>query len=224
MPARPARFDPLMPKIVDHDERRREVAEVVLRLVARKGVAGVTLNDVATESAWSRGVLTHYFGNKDALLEAALRQGMRDTAGRLQRASTEPDTRLALRTVLEEVLPLDARRLAFARVYGSFMAEAMVMRHLQPYFTYNHQAWRTLIATLIVRGREAAEIDAGVDPTAAADMLGALTEGLRMRALFDSSLTPADQRRYLAEWIEQFLPAPMAPSAHLDGISPAGLN
>jgi AcrR family transcriptional regulator len=160
-----------MPKIVDHEQRRHEVAEVVLQLVARKGVAGVTLNDVAAASAWSRGVLTHYFGSKDAMLETALRQGMRDISANLQKAATEPDTRQALRLVLEEVMPLDTRRLAFARVHGSFMAEAMVTEHLRPYFSYNHQAWRTLIATLIEQGCARNEIDPGVDAGWAADML-----------------------------------------------------
>jgi AcrR family transcriptional regulator len=197
-----------MPKVVDHDQRRREVAEVVLQLVAAKGVAAVTLNDVAEASHWSRGVLTHYFGSKGALLEAALRQGIRDMASNLQKAATEPDTRKALRLVLEEVLPLDERRLAFARVHGSFLAEAMVTEHLRPYFAFHHQAWRDLIATLIDQGRAEGEIDPAVDPATAADVLAALTEATRMRILFEDDLTATAQRNKVARWVDDVLPPP----------------
>jgi hypothetical protein len=141
-------------------------------------------------------------------LEAALRQGMRDISANLQKAATEPDTRRALRLVLEEVMPLDERRLAFARVHGSFMAEAMVTEHLRPYFSYNYQAWRSLITKLIEQGCARGEIHPAVDADWAADMLAALIEALRMRVLFEASWSPAEQRRWVARWIDHFLPAP----------------
>ena len=197
-----------MPKIVDHEQRRGEVAEAVLRLVARKGVGAVTLNDVAAESGWSRGVLTHYFDNTGALLEASLRHGMRTIAANLAAAAGAADVRRALARVLEEVLPLDERRLAFSRVYVGFMAEAIVSEHLQGYFTFNHAAWRDTIATLVQRGVRHGDFAADVSPPAAADALAALTEGLRMRALFDPTLTATRQRATLNGWLSAQLPPP----------------
>lgn len=193
-----------MPKIVDHDERRREVAQAVLRVVARNGVAGVTLNEVAEESGWSRGVLTHYFGAKDALLEAALRLGMREISENLADAAADPDPWRALQRVLEEIVPLDERRLAFSRVYTSFMAEAMVAEHLQGYFSYNHEAWRKLITDLLFRAESEGAVVA--DHASAASALAALAEGLRARALFDVDLTPDDQRRQLCSWVAYLVP------------------
>jgi AcrR family transcriptional regulator len=197
-----------MPKIVDHEQRRREVAQAVLRVVARQGVVGVTLNAIAAESGWSRGVLTHYFDNKSSLLEAALRQGMREISANLRAAAGQAEARRALRLVLEAALPLDERRLAFSRVYVSFMAEAMVSEHLQAYFTYNHGAWRDLIAAIVERGCDQGEIGGKVDAHWVADALGAMAEGLRMRALFDSRLSADRQRAQLAGWIDTFLPVP----------------
>ncbi len=197
-----------MPKIVDHEERRREVADAVLRLVARQGVTGVTLNDVAAESGWSRGVLTHYFGSKGELLEAALRHGMRTIAANLQAAAAQPQVRRAIGGALEEILPLDERRLAFSRVYLSFMAEAIVAEHLRGYFTFNHDAWRTAVSAMIERGIHEGCIAPSVRPVTAAETLAALTEGLRMRALFDERLSPRRQRAHLAGWIDAVLPRP----------------
>jgi AcrR family transcriptional regulator len=157
-------------------------------------------------------VLTHYFDNKDALLEAALRQGMREISANLQTAAAEPDTRRALRLVLEEILPLDERRLAFSRVYVSFMAEAIVAEHLRSYFAYNHGAWRDLITSLVERGQAGGEIDPGVQARATAEALGALAEGLRMRALFDPTSSAGRQRADLAAWLDTLLPG-----AEVDG-------
>ncbi len=194
-----------MPKIVDHDERRREIAEVVLAIIARHGVAGVTLNNVAEESGWSRGVLSHYFTNKDHLLEAGLRQGMRTISTNIDEAATDPDARNALRRVLEEVLPLDERRLAFARVYVAFLAEAIVTEHLRHYFTYNHEAWRTVLETLLQRGESEQTWRLAESPSTLSSRLGALTEGLRMRALIDPALTPSAQRAQLDAWVDDWL-------------------
>lgn len=195
-----------MPKIVDHEERRRIVAEAVLRVAADKGVAGVTLNDVSAEAGWSRGVLTHYFGNKDSLLEAALRQGMRQISANLQIASAESDSRRALEMMLLEILPVDDRRLAFSRVYLSFMAEAIVSEHLQDYFSYNHDAWRTLLSATIIRGQQQREISADLDPDMTADSLAAIAEGLRMRAMFATAPIRRELRTQLTGCIDALLP------------------
>lgn len=190
-----------MPKHVDHTERRQQVAAAVLRLVARHGVSSVTLNDVAAESSWSRGVLTHFFGTKDQLLEAALRHGMWEASEGLRRAAQAPDSREALRLVLQEALPVDGRRVAFLRVYVAYLAQAMHTEHLREYFAFNHRVWRQQLRTTIERGQRAGEIAAHLDPEAAAEALAAMTEGLRMRALVDAELTPADQLAVLDDWI-----------------------
>lgn len=194
-----------MPRIVDHAQRRREVARAVLRLIASDGVEAVTLAAVSVESGWSRGVLTHYFENKEALVEAALREGMRTLSANLADAVSEPDSRLALRLVLEEILSLDARRLAFTRVYVSFMAQAFVSDRLQAYFDRNHAAWRGLIAEVIERGRVEGDIPLGPDAEGLASALAALTEGLRMRALCDRTLSAAAQSKELQTWVDALL-------------------
>jgi AcrR family transcriptional regulator len=201
-----------MPKQVDRAQRRREVAGAVLRLVARRGISGVTLNDVAIESSWSRGVLTHFFGNKDALLEAALRQGMWEASEALRFAAEASRSRDAIRLLLEEALPIDARRTAFLRVYVAYLAEAVHSERLREYFAYNHQFWRQQVRTTIERGQQAGEIPGHLDAQAAADALTAMAEGLSMRALVEPTLTTADQLAVLNDWIASVI-TPRFPTA-----------
>ncbi|MGH1502132.1 MAG: TetR/AcrR family transcriptional regulator [Acidimicrobiales bacterium] len=194
-----------MPKIVDHDQRRAEISEAVMRVIARDGLAAVTLASVSDESGWSRGVLTHYFDNKASLLEGGLRQGMREISANLEELVTLDDPRRALLGVLEEILPLDERRLAFGRVYVAFMAESLVSEQLRSYFTYNHAAWREAIAAVVRRGQQRGRFSDVIRPATAADELGALTEGLRQRRFNDPTISDAKLRSILRRAVDDRL-------------------
>ena len=61
-----------VPKEVDHQARRRELADAACAVIGRHGLAGATLAQVAGESGWSIGAIRYYFPSKDELLAAAL--------------------------------------------------------------------------------------------------------------------------------------------------------
>jgi len=56
-----------MPKIVDHDSYRRELADRCMELFSRKGYANVTMREIAKELGVSTGLLYHYFPTKEAI-------------------------------------------------------------------------------------------------------------------------------------------------------------
>lgn len=57
-----------MPAIVDHDQRRLDIAAAVEAIVARSGVQAVTIREVGRETGCSPTVVTHYFSNKLELM------------------------------------------------------------------------------------------------------------------------------------------------------------
>ena len=61
-----------MPKRVDHFARRMEIAEAAAKLVADGGLELLTFRELAATSGFSKGVLEHYFENKQALMGGAL--------------------------------------------------------------------------------------------------------------------------------------------------------
>ncbi|MFE3170678.1 TetR/AcrR family transcriptional regulator [Amycolatopsis sp. NPDC059235] len=115
-----------MPKIVDHRQRRAEIADAVLAIVAEDGVAAVTLREVADRSGWSTGVLNHYVGGRDDLLRLAFRHTFwlsgRRLAAIAEDTELEPVERLV--RILAAHLPLDGPSVAFARITLFFYAEA----------------------------------------------------------------------------------------------------
>jgi len=61
-----------MPKIVDHDARRNELAAAACEAIFLNGVEALKLTDVAEIAGYTTGALTHYFDSKDALMLEAL--------------------------------------------------------------------------------------------------------------------------------------------------------
>jgi len=68
-----------VPRIVDHDEKRREILDSVLPLLSASGYAAVGVRELAEAAGISRSALYHYFPSKAALFAALIeRMAQRD--------------------------------------------------------------------------------------------------------------------------------------------------
>lgn len=77
--------------------RRRELMKAALEVLETQGVAGATLEKVAEKAGASKGIVLHYFKNKQQLFEAAMRYGnaeLRDDVVRRMRNAKTPADRL----------------------------------------------------------------------------------------------------------------------------------
>lgn len=70
-----------MPKIVDHDERKREIVKSALNLFSKQGYHNVSFDDFASASGLSRTNVYNYFKNKDEIFHYAV-QELLDTLSR----------------------------------------------------------------------------------------------------------------------------------------------
>ena len=62
------------------DTRRRQLVEVTIDSLAEVGFVGTTLAQIAARAQVSPGLVAHYFGDKDGLLDAAFRSLARRVA------------------------------------------------------------------------------------------------------------------------------------------------
>ena len=62
-----------MPKVGMYALRRRQLMEASVEVIARQGVEQATVVDIAQAAGLSPGLIRHYFGSKDDLLEATVR-------------------------------------------------------------------------------------------------------------------------------------------------------
>lgn len=98
----------LMPKAVDADDRRREIAHAALKLIATRGYGSMTLRAVAAELNGSLTMVTHYYANRAALLEDMANQLMSEYNDDLARMDEDiDDPWLRLGRFLQWMVPLD---------------------------------------------------------------------------------------------------------------------
>ena len=106
-----------MPKIVDHEARRKAVAEIAAELIARNGLEGTTVRDIARLAKCSTSIVSHYFRNKHDLLLSAYRLRMERTVERVNETS---GSGAGLVESLSAVLPLDEDRADSWRIWLAF--------------------------------------------------------------------------------------------------------
>jgi len=61
-----------MPKIVDPIARRNEISAIAAKLIAQGGLEAATIREIAHSSGYSKGVIEHYFENKEEIISGAL--------------------------------------------------------------------------------------------------------------------------------------------------------
>lgn len=169
-----------MPKQVDHESRRRQIAEAVCQLADESGLEGVTLRDVAARAQVSMGAVQRCFRTKEEMLVFALGHiGERVTARVSARLAASPaqSARTALGHATTEVSLLREEHRAEARVWLAFVAQAAVSPPLAGTLRTNYAGLQAVFARLI------AEASDTTDPDRAARTLLALADGLTTHVL-----------------------------------------
>jgi AcrR family transcriptional regulator len=177
-----------MPRIVNHDERRRQICDVLLDIVAESGMTGVTIRAVAERSGWSTGVIGHYFHGRQDLLHGGLRRAAEILAEHNTRVLTTLDGLQALEQILEGSVPIDGRRLALSRIFFFFFVEAVTDQNLRPEVESYLVGWRKSVATALRRAQENGDLPADIDRKAIATDLVGLADGLSLHALLDEDV------------------------------------
>jgi len=115
-----------VPKRVDHEERRREIAEALFRIAAARGLQAVTLRAVAAEAGISMNLVQYYFPTKEEMLRFGWQRivelgGERAGQG-ITRALRTGDERAVVRAYLLGVLPTDERGHVLCAVQIAYFA------------------------------------------------------------------------------------------------------
>lgn len=166
-----------MPKIVDHDTRRREIVEASWKVIAGEGLDGLTMRKIAAAADCTTGRLTHYFANREELVLAALRAVYDAAASRMATARDADGTpRERLLRMLEETLPLDETRLQEWKIWIAFWGTAAADRTLAKENDARHNQWRASILPFI------REIAPSADAAYEAERLVGIVNGLGLEA------------------------------------------
>ena len=189
-----------MPKVVDHEEKREELAAQVWRLAAREGLAAVTVRRVAEEAGCSTGALVHYFSDKEELLLFAFRTVGDRVSRRVAEAEARTSDPLELaRAMLVEGLPLDRERQEEVRVWFAFLGLALTRPGLARAQRVTYRAWRDRVAEHLRAAQEEGMLRAELDCAAEAAALVALVDGVAVQASFEPRRFAAASQLALVE-------------------------
>jgi AcrR family transcriptional regulator len=189
-----------MPRAIDVNVRRAEIASAVRAVLERDGVDGVTMRNVAREFGSTTGLLTHAVPNRMALIHLALCVTVEEQIARADEVLRRHPTDIV--GAIEEFLPIDAQRQAEMKIWLGFWAFAISDEGLH---CEQRDRYRELRRRLAEQLRQLG-VDRS-DAVRASDHLIATTDGIAVAALFDPShWTPGRQRRHLKEAVSLFVP------------------
>lgn len=209
-----------MPKIVDHELRRRDIGEALWRLVEREGMQGVSVRTVAAEAGISPGSLRYYFSSQVDLIvfavELLVERVTDRILGRVQVVDDSEDPVDWLADVFKEGLPLDKTRTDETHVWSTFVEQSRINPLLEPArrMEWSASQWlcRTAVVTLLglaVETSAGTPLDEALE--AEALLLHTVWDGLAIQL----SLYPEPVRAELADRLLRL---------HLEGIRARGAS
>lgn len=203
-----------MPKLVDHELRRRTITEALYRLASASGLEGVSLGQVAAEAGVSKGMVQHYFHSKDRMLLYATGYLRERVERRIEEhvGAAESDPRARLRAILAALLPTDDESRTQALVANAFFIRALTDPELASRFREGNALLRGAVATQIRESQPDGTPSADLDPEREADILLALVSGLADSLLLRQQ-TPATALAILDSQLDRVAPdLPRSPS------------
>ena len=118
-----------VPRRVDHAERRRLIADALVRTAATRGLHATGMREVAAEAGVSLRLVQYYFGTKEELLLAAMQQLAAQFSDRvlariqrIKETGNPASPRDVIAAILTEALPADDERRTFTLVYTAYLA------------------------------------------------------------------------------------------------------
>lgn len=183
-------------------QRREEILNATLRLLSEDGYRQTSFNAIARAIGTTTSTLVHYFGTREALLEAVITRW--DTVS----AESDHIAQFALEQWVQTV-EHNVTIPGIIRLYSSFAAEAAPLDHpSHTFFTVRFERIHARITSGLREKIRRGLIESTIEPELTAKKLIALSDGLQLQWLFDGNLHMA---AHLVEAIESLRAHPETP-------------
>ncbi|RKS07346.1 TetR family transcriptional regulator [Nocardiopsis sp. Huas11] len=206
-----------MARTADHEERRRQVAEALLRTVGERGLARTTLADVAEEAGVSIGLVQSYFRTKSQLLRFGVDHMYKRAEARLRAVSEGAEPVRSVREWLfraaETLLPLDDQRQREITVWLEFLPATKTDPEMARLHRDTTAELLDALARALDEGVRLGEFRPDLDGRTEAAGLVAFVDGLSIHHLVTGGDAFAQEavRAALHTYLDRLLPAPESP-------------
>lgn len=184
-----------MPRLVDHEERRRQLTDATALEIERVGLGSVRLRDVARAAGWTTGTVTHYFPDKRALLLATFRSRTKLAHARFEAAAAVGGSMVDAK--LAAILPLDEEGLLNWKVWLAFWGAAVGDSGLAAEQRHRYETFRAGLEEAVQADQGAGRIAPDMDPAELARHLATLLDGIAVQVVFAPDMWPPEEQRRL---------------------------
>jgi AcrR family transcriptional regulator len=197
-----------MPRHADPEQRRRQVAEALLRVVEAEGLDAASIPRIARELGATTGLVQAYFRSKDELLLFAVRHLRELVYARVAAAlsaSAEDDVREQLFCGMTVLASGDeSEQDSEGRIWLAFLARAVYHPALRSLHVEGAAEIRSRCQYAFELARQRGLVGASVSPAAEAASLQAFADGIALqRALEPELVTKAVARRMLRAYLDR---------------------
>ena len=172
-----------MPKIVDHDEKRKQIAEAAWNIIRKEGVEKVSIRRVAAEAGMSSGALRHYFSTQDEMLLFIMNYYLEEGKKRSQNKEWSENPVQAVEEVLLELVPIDEEKKIETSVWWILALRSLTSDTIKDkkdeMTDGTYELANSLIEILALKGVLSDSMNAELEKS----RLTALIEGLSIHAL-----------------------------------------
>jgi len=190
--------------------RRQQLIKATMAAIDEVGLADATVMRIARHAGVSAGIISHYFGGKEGLMEATMRQILSDLGEAVaarRRELTTQSPRAHLAAIIDGNFDRSQVTGPVAKTWLAFWASSMHTPKLARLQQVND---RRLYANLCYQFRRLMPSD---EARACARALAALIDGLWLRgALTPGGLDSDEARRLARDYLDRLLDARATPS------------
>jgi AcrR family transcriptional regulator len=167
------------------DLRRGQIVEAARKLVAEQGLEALTIGALEDRLAFTRGVITYHFANKDEIVRAVLASAIDEIDAAVRQeieagATIEQKVRAVLHGNVRGFVDNEVAGRVLLSFWGRLSADAGVRKlNADLYARYRRQA-----SKLLKRARAAGEV-AKVDPDVMASLLVGIVLGIATQHFFE---------------------------------------
>lgn len=184
-----------MPKVVDHEQRRRELGQALWQVIRQQGIDGASVRSVAREAGWSPSSVQYYFTTQADLISFAMRMISEVLRRAPTRRTLPPDPLDAAQETLERMLPMDAEMRAVAEVWVAFLSRTLVDEEARRINRGGHDHLGRTCRRLLEEMSAGDLLAEGLDQRAEADRLHMLIDGMVLHAVIAPDTMPPDRLR-----------------------------
>ncbi|WP_081844589.1 transcriptional regulator BetI [Pseudoalteromonas sp. ND6B] len=162
--------------------RRQQLIDATIESVAQKGLQATTINSISKNAGMSSGIISHYFGGKQGLIEATVRyllSNLKDDLISKVNENTTATQRLMF--IVESNFALVQQRKDTTRTWLSFWAQSMHDKELHRLQNVNS---KRLQSNLTVSFKQLMPL---AQANLAAELTAAMIDGLWLRAVLSQS-------------------------------------